>query len=121
MKKPRPQEKGIQKNEIGNRFLSISISTKVIPYGLRNSTDMCCVWMCFFDCTSVPLSIPRKPGQTGKGPLSEARNSLVKLKVKVGRGGDPRILSGKDPHDTFVELFGRWVPWRTSARNFFKV
>ena len=25
------------------RFHSISISTKVIPYGLRNSTDTCCV------------------------------------------------------------------------------
>ena len=31
------------------------------------------------------LRPPGKPGQTGKGPLSEARNSLVKLKVKVGR------------------------------------
>lgn len=70
---------------------------------------MCCVWICFLTAPQSPCYFPEKPGQTGKGPLSEARNSLVKLKVKVGRAGS------KDPFRKGSTWHCEWTFWQVGA------
>lgn len=69
---------------------------------------------------SPPVTFPRNQVRPARVPWVKPEIVWWSSKWRLaGRG--PRILSRKDPHDTASERFGRWVPWRTSARNFFKV